>query len=223
MSSAEDRVFEPLAGDERLTAAMMSDSLDEAGYPGQVLRTRLAPLAPGSRALGRAITVQFAPSPEFDPVDPYREVIAFMEQIRPGHLVVVATADSNHAAFWGELFSAAALGAGAVGVVTDGNLRDTERIPALGFPAFCRSRSPLDMRGRVRVVASRRPVSLGGVEIVDGSLVIADDDGVAVVPEAAEADVLELARRRATTESTVLAELLAGSGLGDVWSRHRVL
>jgi len=222
MSSA-DGGFTPLEGDERLTTAILSDSCDAAGLRHQVLQDRLAPVVPGSRAIGRARTVRFAPSLADDPEDPYGDAIDVIGSIGAGQLVVIATAENNDSAFWGELFSAAALGAGAVGVVTDGNLRDTARIAALGLPAFSRSRRPIDFRARLRIVDVDEPVVLGGVTITAGDLVMADDDGVVVVPRAHEDEVLTLARERAARESTVLAELLAGETLRAVWDRHRVL
>lgn len=220
---SSDDGFVPLAGDERLTTAIISDSCDAAGLRHQVLRHRLAPVVPGSRAIGRARTVRFAPSLTDDPADPYRDAIDVIDGIAAGQLVVIATDESDDSAFWGELFSAAALGAGAAGVITDGNLRDTDRIAGLGFPAFSRSRRPVDFRARMRIVDIDEPVRLGGVEIRRGDLVMADDDGVVVVPHAHEEIVLGLARERAARESTVLAELLGGESLRAVWDRHRVL
>lgn len=222
MSSGEPG-FTPLPGDERLTTAVLSDSCDAVGLRHQVLQHRLAPIVPGSRAIGRARTVRFAPSLVDRPEDPYGEAIDVIDGIGAGELVVIATAESDDSAFWGELFSAAALGAGAAGVVTDGNLRDTDRIAALGFPAFSRSRRPIDFRARLRIVDVDEPVVLGGVTVAAGDLVMADDDGVVVIPRAHEDAVLRLARERVARESTVLAELLAGESLRAVWNRHHVL
>lgn len=220
---SSDEGFTPRPGDERLTTAILSDSCDAAGLRHQVLQQRLAPIVPGSRAMGRARTVRFAPSLADESADPYRDAIDVIDGIRAGQMVVISTDESNDSAFWGELFSAAALGAGASGVITDGNLRDTDRIAALGFPAFSRSRRPIDFRGRMRIVDVDVPVVLGGVEIRAGDLVMADDDGAVVVPRAREDEVLGLARQRAAQESTVLAELLNGASLRAVWDRHRVL
>jgi 4-hydroxy-4-methyl-2-oxoglutarate aldolase len=223
MSSADRPEFEAQPGDERLTSAILSDSLDAAGRRGQVLERRLAPIVPGSRAFGRAWTIRFEPSLEDDPIDPYGAAIDYISNIRRGEIAVIATNDSNDSAFWGELFSAAALGAGALGVVTDGNLRDTDKIAGLAFPAFSASRRPLDYRARMRVASTGGTVTLGGVQIATGDLVLADDDGVVVVPRDVETVVLELARSRVAAESTVLAELLAGETLRSVWTRHGVL
>ncbi|XAO67687.1 hypothetical protein AAYO93_15610 [Diaminobutyricibacter sp. McL0608] len=108
-------------------------------------------------------------------------------------------------------------------MVTDGNLRDTEKIAAMGFPAFSRSRRPIDYRRRMGIIETRAAVTIGGVSIGDGDLVMADDDGTVVIPQRQEEEVLAIARARASSESTVLAELLAGASLRAVWDRHRVL
>ncbi len=221
MSSA-DR-FEVLPGDERLSTAILSDSLDAVGLRHQVLEQRLAPVVAGSRAIGRATTVRFAASLDDHPDDPYRDAIGYIDSVRPGEVVIIATDSSNASAFWGELFSAAALGAGAAAVVTDGNLRDSDKIAALGFPAFSRSRRPIDYRARMSIVGTDVAVTMGDVRIEPGDLIMADDDGVVVVPAAREQEVIALARERAARESTVLAELLSGESLRAVWDRHRVL
>jgi 4-hydroxy-4-methyl-2-oxoglutarate aldolase len=223
MSSVRRKRFEPLAGDDRLSTAILSDSLDAAGLRSQVLQFRLSPVIAGSRIFGRAWTVSFEPSADDNPADPYGPAIDYISAIGEGEIAVIATDESNESAFWGELFSAAALGARASGVVTDGNLRDTDRIAALGFPAFSLSRRPIDYRMRMRVVGVGEPVQLGGVAIDSGDLVMADDDGVVVVPQLAEAEVLRRARERAAGESTVLSELLAGETLRAVWDRHGIL
>lgn len=215
--------FEEQPGDERLTSAMVSDSLDECGLRAQVLTSRLSPVVAGSRAFGRAATARFIPSSVDRPDDPYGPAIDFLSGLQQGEVAVIATGESNESAFWGELFSAAAIGAGAVGVVTDGNLRDTGKIAGLGFAAFSRSHRPIDYRRRMDIADTRETVTIGGVQIADGDLVIADDDGVVVVPREREAEVLAVARLRAAAESTVLAELLAGESLRAVWDRHRIL
>jgi regulator of RNase E activity RraA len=216
-------IFAQMAGDERLTTAMLSDALDECGLREQVLERRLAPVVPGSRAFGRAATARFMPGTNDNPDDPYGAAIDYISGLQHGEVAVLATGDSNASAFWGELFSAAAIGAGVVGVVTDGNLRDTGKISGLGFAAFAPSHRPIDFRRRMQLVETRHTVTIAGVKIADGDLVMADDDGVVVVPFEREAEVLAAARRRAAAESTVLGELLAGESLRAVWDRHRVL
>lgn len=224
MSSADRRPFAHVPGDEALTTAMISDSLDAAGVRGNVFDQWLVPLVPGMRVFGRAWTICFEPCTESEQhSDPYGAAIDFISDIRAGEVAVIATEQSNASAFWGELFSAAAIGAGAAGVVTDGNLRDTAKIIGLGFPAFSRSRRPVDYRDRMRVATAGARVLICGVVVEPGDLVIADDDGVVVIPAQFAEDVLQLARLRAAAETTVLADLVNGSTLRSVWDRHGVL
>lgn len=205
-----------------VTVAMVSDALDVHGARSQVLRQGLTPLIAGRPFAGRARTVRFTPVDEDSEV-PYDDAIALIDGIAPGDVVVVATGGSVRSAFWGELFTAAATGRGASGLVCDGPVRDVARIRELGFPVVAAGSRPVDFRARMRVVDLQRPVECAGVLVEPGDLVVADDDGVVVVPRALEAAVIATANARAAAESTVLAELLAGDGLGTVWKRHGVL
>ena len=209
--------------DSKITVAMISDSLDQVGLRNQTLNQRLAPCEPGSRAIGYAKTCRFIPTDDIDPAKPYDAAIDFIDGSQAGDLIVISTDNSNASAFWGELFSAAAKGQGAVGVVTDGNIRDIEKIRAVNFPAFSRSHRPVDFKGRMVLSESGGQVQLGGVKISQGDLVAADDDGIAVVPISHHDQVLELARARAKAESVVLSDLLGGATLREVWTRHGIL
>lgn len=217
-------VFEdlPAATAALLTSAIVSDSCDVAGLRSQVMTAGIASLRPGARLLGRARTIQFAPG-ETNPSDPYGAAMAFIDSLGPGTVAVIATGGDTRTAYWGELFSASAKGHGAVGTVCDGPVRDVAKILAVGYDVFAPSSRPVDFRARMRVVGSAEPVRCGGVLVAPGDLVVADGDGVVVVPQDAEAEVLALAVTRATAESAVLEELLAGASLREVWDRWHVL
>lgn len=208
--------------DSRITTAILSDALDAVGRRDQVLSAAIRPLVKGMRAGGRAATVGFGPV-EHDTDTPYDEIIAFIDGLERGSVVVAGTGPSERSGFWGELFSAAALGRGAAGLVCDGPIRDTPGVEQLGFPAFAPGSRPIDFRARMEVTARDLPIECGGVTVSPGDLVLADDDGVVVVPQEVEAEVLERATEKAERESTVLGELLGGATLRDVWDRHRVL
>jgi 4-hydroxy-4-methyl-2-oxoglutarate aldolase len=112
---------------------------------------------------------------------------------------------------------------GAVGCVCDSNIRDCVQIIEQGFPVFHAGVRPTDSKGRARVEALDKPVMCGEVLVRPGDLVVADFDGVVVVPREAEERVLELARRKLEGESTARKELLAGRGLREVYERYGVL
>jgi regulator of RNase E activity RraA len=220
MSSSEQYV--PQSIDASLTSAMISDSLDVVGVRNNVMANHVVPLFEGARVLGRASTVHFEPSDE-DSEHPYDDAIAYIDTLRPGNVAVIATGDNLSTAYWGELFSAAAIGRGALGAVTDGNIRDTEKIKGLKFPVWSAGRRPIDFRARMKIATMGGRVHVGGVAIDHGDLIVADDDGVVVIPRALEHEVLALARARASSESMVLDELLGGATLRHVWDTYRVL
>jgi 4-hydroxy-4-methyl-2-oxoglutarate aldolase len=216
--------FEDVPGEiaQLLTAAIVADSLDASGVRDQVMGARIGPITPGSRMAGRARTVRFEPS-EIDPDDPYGPAMDFIDSLVPGSVAVIATGEDERTAYWGELFSASAMGHGAVGTVCDGPVRDVPRIRDVGFDVFAPSMRPVDFRARMEIVAAAAPVRCGGVLVAPNDLVFGDDDGVVVVPQAVESEVMQRALDRATAEKTVLEELLGGASLREVWERWHVL
>jgi regulator of RNase E activity RraA len=208
--------------DIAVSTAQLSDALDSLARRDQVMDSAISPLALGARAIGRAATVQFAPV-DHDTDEPYDAAISFIDQLQPGAVVVIASGGSTRTAFWGELFSAAAIGRGAAGAVCDGYVRDSDKVRAIGFPVFGTGTRPIDYRARMEITGTDRPVVCGGVLVRPGDLVLADDDGVVVVPADAEADAVSRANDRAKRETTVLDELRGGATLRSVWTRHRVL
>jgi 4-hydroxy-4-methyl-2-oxoglutarate aldolase len=206
----------------QVTTAQLSDALDVAERRDQVLSGAIVPLALGMRAVGRAAIVQFAPV-DHDVDDPYDDAISFIDGLEPGSVVMIACEGSPRSAFWGELFSAAAVGRGAAGVVCESYVRDSPKVRALGFPTFGAGTRPIDFRARMEITGTNRPVRCGGVLVRPGELVLADDDGVVVVPVEVENQVVAFANEKAERETMVLDELRSGATLRSVWDRYRVL
>jgi regulator of RNase E activity RraA len=171
--------------------------------------------------IGWARTARSAVAPEI-PDQPYVGEIALVDSLARDDVVVADVADDS-SAFWGELFSAAAMGRGARGLVVGGLVRDLDRIRELGFPVFASGTRPTDCNGRIAVVERDRELDFRGVSVRTGDLVVADADGVVFVPRDAVREVTEVALSKARTESDAKQLLLDGGTLGDVWARHRVL
>jgi regulator of RNase E activity RraA len=209
--------------DLRVRSALVSDSLDLIGIRSNVMSRAVTPLVSSMKIMGYASTIEFVEGNEFDPQDPYGPAIDFLDSLQSGDVAIVATGHSTQSAFWGELFSTAAKGRGANGVVTDGPLRDTQEILPVGFSAFGIGTLPFDYKGRMKVSSVHSRVNCGGVEVNQGDLIVADNDGVAVVPASKIDEVITLANERARRESTVLKELLEGKSVRSVWDKHRVL
>ena len=209
--------------DPRARVAMFSDALDVIGLRDQVMSTAIKPLENEFTIIGYASTLQFIESADFDPHDPYSEAIDFIDALEPLHCVVISTGMGLKSAFWGELFSTAARGRGATGVICDGPVRDTSKIREIGFPTFANGTKPQDYKGRMRIQSSGQPVMCGGVLVGAGDLIVADEDGVVVIPAQNIDEVIQLTNHRASQENLVLKELQQGSRIREVWDKYHVL
>ena len=204
-------------------SAMISDSLDLIGIRNNVMNFAIKPLERTMKITGYAATIEFAPSDEFDPADPYAPAIDFLDTLQDGEVAIVATGEGYKSAFWGELFSTAAKQRGATGVIADGPLRDVNQIFEVGFSAFGVGTLPYDYKGRMKVTSVRETVTCGGVLVSPGDFIIADVDGVVVVPHFAIEEVFTAANARAVGENHVLADLKAGSTVRAAWDKHHIL
>ena len=212
--------LDDLAG--RLYSAVVSDSCDREGLrhqttmPGLFAASVETPTLMGWARTVEAISVARAPERH------YGAEIDFVDSLRSGD-VVVATTNGSTSGFWGELFSTAATGRGARGAIIDGLVRDQHKMRALGFPVYARGARPADSLGRLSIVRQDEPIVFRGVEVSTGDLVVADIDGVVIVPRAVVRPVLAYAMEKAGVENEARALLLEGGKLADVWERHRVL
>jgi 4-hydroxy-4-methyl-2-oxoglutarate aldolase len=207
---------------ERLYAAVLSDVLDAAGYRDRVLDARVTHSTGPEVLVGRAATMLAGEEVEVEGT-PYARQVEAIDALEEGEVVVATTHNSPRAAFWGELFSTAALARGARGLVVDGLVRDRRKMDEMGFPAFATGSRPVDSMGRLTVYAYGVPIRCGGVVVRPGDLVFAEPDGVVVVPAEIEEAVVSAALEKVGREDRVREELAGGSTLAEAWARHRVL
>lgn len=218
----------PQAADEaarlssELRSALVSDALDAVGRREQCLGPGIHPLTPAAVVVGRAFTVTAIPS-EKPARRPYLGLLRALDAVRGGEIFVYPTARSDRAAVWGELVSATCRARGAVGVVTDGLVRDVARIREIGFPVFCRGTLPYDVNGRLEVVDHGQVVEIDGVRIAPGDLVVADDDGVVIVPSDVELEVIERCRVKEAQERRFREAVEKGLPAQDAFERFDVL
>src|ERR1017187_2117845 len=220
LETADLELFDHI--EKNLYTAVLADSLDEMGLREQAMRETIRPLSPDLVFAGWARTISCMDVYHTSP-NPYDIEIEAVDSLMPGEIAVVATGDSKRNAPWGELLSTAALSRGARGAVMDGLVRDVKKIQALGFPVFATGIKPVDSRGRGVVVDYNVPVGCGGVVVAPGDLVVADFDGVVVVPAAAVTEAVRLATEKVTRENQSRAELMNGKLLRDVYRKYGVL
>lgn len=204
-----------------LYTAVIGDILDQLGLFHQFLAPRIRAIAPGHRMLGRAMPVIIGDVYGHNE-KPFGKMTEALDQLEAGEVYVGATG-SSQAAAWGEIMTATARSRGAAGAVLDGHHRDTPAVLAQNFPVFSRGSYALDSRPRSAVVDYRVPIEISGVLIHPGDLIFGDIDGVIVIPQRVEAEVLELALAKASTENTVRSEIEAGATATEVLARHGIL
>jgi 4-hydroxy-4-methyl-2-oxoglutarate aldolase len=204
-------------------SAVYSDVCDACEMRDQTLSPGARLLAgPGGVLIGWARTAVSLPVTAI-PERPYGLEIEFIDSLGLGD-VVVMDCSRKPAAAWGELFSTASVGRGARGALIDGYIRDVAKIDDLGrFPVFGRGSRPTDSLGRVSIQSIDIPVSVFGLTVYPNDLIIADRDGVTVVPSRRAVEIVALAKQKATTENSARDLLLGGGYLRDVWTKYRVL
>ena len=201
---------------ERLRAAdacAVSDALDSLSLPGAV--TGLAPMWPdGGVTAGRARTVRAAAAAAAGPTTHIATPLVAVAE--PGDVIVIDNAARVDVSCWGGLLAQAASQRGVAGVVVDGACRDVQDCEALGLPLYARAAVPVSARGRIVQVAMDVPVRIGGVTVRPGDWVIADRNGIAIVPAEQADDVIAAAERLIERERLMAAALRSGRSVVDV-------
>lgn len=190
-----------------LPTAAVSDALDRLGLPGSALG--LSPLFNHARVLGRAFTVAYAP---LNPVNP-GTVGDYIDDVEPGQVVVLDNDGRDDCTVWGDILTSMAHRKGLAGTIISGVCRDTARALELDYPIYSVGRFMRTGKGRVEVTNVGGPVNVGGVQVRSGDIIIADSDGVVVVPQERAAEVGELARTISDIEDEILTEALKTGNL----------
>lgn len=204
----------------KLYTPVVADVLDKIGYRQQSMRPEIRPLFPQAKMAGFALTVQTVPAREITPAKPYEGELAAVDALQKNDVMVVGWGEWS---FWGELLSTAAQFRGCNGVVIDGLTRDTQAIIEMSFPVFCRGIHPADSLGRLDVAAHNVPISCGGVHINPRDLVLADHDGVVVIPYAVAEKTLKLAEEKVSGENLVRKALAGGMSTTEAFAKYGIL
>ena len=186
-----------------LPTAAVSDALDRKRLPGSA--HGVAPLSDRARVVGRAFTVRYAP-----PGTPPGTAGDYIDDVPPGSVVVLDNGACTDCTVWGDILTSVASRHGIAGTVIWGVCRDVSKALDIAYPIYSASAGRFMRTGkdRVEVAEIGGPVTVGDVQVKPGDLIVADADGVVVVPQAMAADIAGLARTISDVEDSILAEAL---------------
>lgn len=168
-----------------------------------LMRPYIRPIYPSAKLCGPAVTVLLQPG------DNWMLHVA-AEQVQPGDVVVAGCTTESEDGFFGELLATSLRARGAQGLVIDGGCRDTRELEEMDFPVFSRA---INSKGTVKATLGsvNVPVVCANALIHPGDVVVADHDGVVIVPQDRVADVAEAAQKREDNEEDKRQDFKAGT------------
>lgn len=194
---------------EGLDTPGVSDALDKLGLPGQCLG--VAPLDNYSRVIvGPAFTVQYVTASV-----PPGTVGDFIDDVAPGDVVVIDNGGRTDCTVWGDIMTQYAGTRQIAATVIDGVCRDVNKALGDGYPMFSKGRFMRTGKDRVQVQSVNEPVSIGAARVCARDIVVADANGVVIVPRARAAEVAACARQIELIEADIRALIAQGKTLKE--------
>lgn len=203
---------------------MSSDAMDELGIAGAVPASVLKPTNPAARLVGRALTVRniAAKASVAEAVAGGVSGLAEIEAhnlAEPGDVLVLQGVDqiSN----MGGMSASIGKRQGQLGAIVDGAVRDVDHGRDIGYAIWSRSVSPITGKWRIETVAVNKPVTICGVSVNPGDLVLADETGVCFIPRTRAADVLASVRKIAASEVAREAKIASGAPVAELMLKKK--
>jgi len=204
-----------------LYSPVIGDVLDSLGYVHQFFPRTVRPLLPEMKVMGRAMPVLMI-DVYGEQSPPFGKLTEALDQLEEGE-VYVGSLPSHACACWGEILTATARSRGAVGAVVFGPHRDTPQVLEQNWPVFSTGAFAQDSRVRMAVSAYRVPIEVEGTVIHPGDLLFGDQDGVVVIPQVCEEEVIAKSMEKAQAENVVRQEIETGMSSTEAFAKYGIL
>jgi regulator of RNase E activity RraA len=199
----------------RLDCAAISDALDRSGIAGQCYE--ISPRDPKFSMAGHAYTVLYRPAA----YDEEGFVGDFIDDVAPGSVIVIDNRGRDSMGTWGNILTEMAHYRKMAGTVIDGINRDVALCRELNYPIFGKGHWMRTGKGRIQLAGLQVPVQIGGVNVNPGDLVRGDADGVVVVPQAMQEQVLAYAEEISAQENAIRAGIRAGLRMDEARKQYK--
>ncbi|KRF18413.1 RraA family protein [Paenibacillus sp. Soil787] len=197
----------------------ISDSLDQMGYRNQVLPKELKGLTPDAKFVGTALTVRGEATHVDDANEIFVPLLKMLGDVQQ-YNVVVTQANDDTCSHLGELSATTIKARGGVGAVIYGGIRDVGYIHKLDLPVFHLYTTPADVVGRWCLKEYNVPIRIKNVDIHPMDIIVADKDGVLVVPQNIAYEVLKQAETLVSTENHVRNDVMNGVHPLESYYKH---
>lgn len=196
-----------------VATSTVSDALDRLGIACAV--EGLQPLLPGARIAGQAVTLAYLP------VGVAGGTMGdFLHLCEAGDIAALDMRGRTDCTAWGNILTEAAKARGLSGTIIDGVNRDVGESRAFGYPIWSRGGFMRTGKDRWMLQAANVPICLGGIRVEAGDLLVADDNGVVVVPHARAAEVMAIVTNILGREAQIIEALRGGADLAAARARH---
>ena len=202
----------------RLATPTLANALDDVGFAG--VMQGLGQVVPGTKAAGRAATVQQISGERGDFTSEDFKVGHMIDAVAPGEVLVVDNG-GRCVSTWGGLATLAAKVKGVGGLVVDGGVRDREEMLEHRLPVFARHGTPLTGRSRLKVTSINETVTCGGVRVRPGDVIVADGSGVVCIPAEHAARLADLAETYAADDEKAAREIERGLSFRDAMASFK--
>lgn len=203
-------------------SAVVCDALDSLGLTQQSPRVELWQMTVTRVLVGRCKTTLWQDMYHEDP-QPYELELKAVDDCQKDDVLIAAAGGSIRSGIWGELLSTAARNQGCVGAIVDGAVRDVNQMREMQFPVYARACCIYDSQNRQRVTDIDVAVEIDGVVFSPGDLVIADEDGIVVVPQSAEEEAVRRAWEKVHAENETRDAIKAGMKATEAYEKFGVL